>query len=209
MKKPSSASLFFTFAAFVVVIFVCTIAIFMLNVQSTEPGAVTGSRSFLRSVTAANAGETDELYRLNDDYAFLVTEDDFVALVKYERSSYPLAFACGTYTDVGNTINYPLEQGDYFFSTYPNADNEYAVYNTLTNEYETVGALREYYDTFLEPETAAPVTPQAVRFAYAQLPLQKESCLTVTVAELLLVGLFASIGCICMVVAAKKAKEIQ
>jgi hypothetical protein len=95
---------------------------------------------------------------------------------------------------VGNSVGYPLQQGDYLFSTYPNAENRYAVFNVKTEEYTTVASLSDVAGVQLDPVQATAITAEDIFSTYERLPLQKESCLTVTVAEVIVIFLFAGIG---------------
>lgn len=206
-KKISTSTTLYTLAGVAAVIFAVTLVIFVLNFKSSQPATVSGTKSLVRDIEAQNAAETQQLYKINDDYAFLLGDSGYVAVVKYARSGYPFSFACGTYATVGDSVGYPLQHGDYLFSTYTNADNKYAVYNTRTSTYQTVASLSEITDAHLDPTTATAITQDFVRTNYTALSLEKESCITITMAEVIVVILFAGAGVVVSVMSARKKKQ--
>lgn len=192
-------------AGFVLVaaIFVLTLGVFFFNTTSTRDVPVTNTRSLASAIANENAKESSRaLYDAGNGYGFLVSPS-MVSAVRYASSRYPCAFACGTYVPAGDSVNFPIASGDVLVAQYPNADGTYATLDLSTGTYNAATSPTD--PAVVATASGTPLTDDDVRaMGYPTLSLQKESCLVITMAEILLLVVLGGGAAVAMIAEKRK-----
>lgn len=197
-KKPLPLSqLFIAFMIATFGLLILTCVIFLFNSKQKDVYGPQGFLQFSNLVAEENSEENKHLIKINDTYGYFI-DGTSISLIEYGNSVYPLCFVCGTHVPTGSVLNLPLQQDNYLFSEYPNPNknNLYTVFdlNTLTST--DVPTLADFKEAKLDPTKAHTITLEDATNAGPELSLQKESCLIITVAELIVListGLLAGI----------------
>lgn len=195
-------------AAFVILLglFVSTLAIFAFDSRAEGDAAVAGRRSLLTAIRQENAGETARLFDVGNGRGLLV-ETSSVSAVRIGPSRYLCAFACGRYALQGDAVNFPIVSGSTLVAQYPNEDGTYATLDSTTGIYSRTTPATD--PAVVAAQGGTPLSPEEViSKGYPELPLQKESCVVITMAELLLLAILA-VGIVVAFLHERKRKGAQ
>lgn len=204
MKK--SENIFTAFTILLLGIFAITIITFTFNLSKQGDQPISGVRTLGGAIAEENAKETMEMYKVNEHFAYFVDRDT-VSLGKFEKTGYPLSFACGAYQGaVGPLLYAPKINGDYAYQQ--NFDETaWKILTISTGELVEVQNLSDFTKATLDPEAENSTSAWVTTQGYETLRFQKESCVVITMAEILL--LIASLlgGGIVAVVQYTKTKQ--
>jgi hypothetical protein len=176
MKKTGLKELLEVFLIVLTALFVISMLVFVINAKA-------GSTNRIANLTMEeNSKENTNYYKYNEEFMFAV-EENFIAIMRYDESHWPLKFACGTHTMEGDSVNYPFQNGTWFYAL--NGDT-YRLLNTADGTYTDSASFEKIESlglTFYEEEQ---VTAEDIMANYEPLSVQKESCLTISAAFLVL-----------------------
>lgn len=177
MKKTGIKELLEAILIMLTAFFIIAMSVFVLDANGTF-----SKNRISQLAMDENSQETGTYYKVNDEFMFSI-DDGFIAIMRYEKSSWPLRFACGTFAPQGDSVNYPFQQGDWFYAL--NGD-DYRLLNISDGSYQEHVPFEEIEAlglTFYEEEQ---VTEEEITSTYEPLSVQKESCITISAAFLLL-----------------------
>jgi hypothetical protein len=149
------------------------------------------------------------LFKIDEQRAFSISGSGHISVVKYCSGVFPLKPLCGFHSLDGSVLNLAdYKKGDWVYSGYPELGGRSAV-NLRTGEViETERTARRRGDYSRSDPTRVPgyarlgltfderlrLTPAEIVHGYRQLSVINESCLTYTVAFLLLFALWLMVG---------------
>lgn len=203
MKK--SENIFTAFTILLLGIFAITIITFTFNLSKQGDQPISGVRTLGGAIAEENAKETMRMYKVNEHFAYFVDRDT-ISLGKFEKTGYPLSFACGAYQGaIGPLLYAPKVNGDYAYQQ--NFDETaWKILTISTGELIEVQNLSDFTKITLNPNTENITPAWIMAQGYEALHFQKESCVVITMAEILLLIVFLLGGGIVALVQHKKAK---
>lgn len=205
MKKTNN--IFVAFTMLLSVLFVLTLVIFTLNLSREGHQPISGLRSLGGAIAEENGKETMQMYKVNEQYAYFV-DTNYISLGKFEKTGYPLSFACGAYQGaIGASVYAPRVNGDYAYQQ--NFDETaWNILTISTGELTEVQKLSDFTQANLDPEAEEVTAEWIAEQGYKKLAYQKESCVTITLAEIILLGASLLGSGIVALVEYKKAKKL-
>lgn len=188
MKKPDN--IFVAFTILLAGIFAITLITFSLDLSREGHQPISGLRTLGGAIAEENGKETMQMFKVNENFAYFVDTQyiegmDYVALMKFEKTGYPLSFACGAYQGaVGPIAPYPKVQG--YYAYHKNLEDAWKILDISTGEVTEVKNLSDFTKATLNPEAENVTAEWIASQGYETLSYQKESCVTITIAEIIL-----------------------
>lgn len=175
MKKTGAKEAVFAVLLLITALLIGVLTVYTLNVKSMGYG----NRMTLMAAQE-NANETSTYFELGNNHMIEIDgSNHFLAVMQYAPSQWPFRFACGNNYASGNSVNYPHQDGAYFFAQ--NGDT-IRILNIETNEYIANGTAADLQERGLTLSDANLVTEKEVQETYPLLSVRKESCFTMTLA---------------------------
>ena len=189
MKKPEN--IFTAFTILLLGIFALTLITFGFGLSRQGHQPISGLRTLGGAIAEEAGKETMQIFKVNDEFAYFVDTSyiegmDYLALMKFEKTGYPLSFACGAYQGgLGPIVTYPFVQGDYAYRQ--NLGDVWYILHIPTGEVTEVQNLSDFTKADLDPNATAITAEWVESQGYKELPYQKESCVSITLAEIILI----------------------
>lgn len=188
MKKPDN--IFVAFTILLAGIFAITLITFSLDLSREGHQPISGLRTLGGAIAEENGKETMQIFKVSEEFAYFVDTEyledmEYIGLMKFEKTGYPLSFACGSYQGaVGPLIPFPKVQGDYAYNE--KLGNAWTILHIPTGTITEVQKLEDFTEERLDPEAKQITAEWVISQGYETLSYQKGSCVTITIAEIIL-----------------------
>ncbi len=146
----------------------------------------------------------NELFKINENAAFILTRSQTISIVKYKKTIFPFCFLCGEFEQDGTIVNVvEFQKDNWFYTQYPGPFAE--GYNLQTQEtfdvpeqedfsVDLLMQIPDYQNRNFQFSPSEKITPEWITERFQKISNFNESCLIFNSAFLILIIVWLIVG---------------